>query len=166
MPPTAKGVIGGLAEGVAVPPFHWMDAPAVADDEAPDIQVLGQGRSFHRGKGARFAREVQAQLAQMIDQTLATLEVPDFGITILRHGGYRIVSEDKTQDELEVSGVDYGENLSKALENPWKIRGFWHYGVEVAPNFASFYALPAGLVRRHRGGGNQPLHRFSRLQHL
>jgi hypothetical protein len=54
-------------------------------------------------------------LAQVVDQSLATLEVPDFGITVRRHGGYRIVSEGKTQDDLDMSGMDYGENLSKAL---------------------------------------------------
>src|SRR6266542_601201 len=40
--PAAQCVLGGLAGGGSIPAFHGVDAPAVADDEAANIQRLGE----------------------------------------------------------------------------------------------------------------------------
>ena len=85
VPPAAQEDLGGRALGAAVPAFHRMDAPAVADGAVAEHEWLGQRRA--RGGGERHVveRDRRVECGQVAAQFVNGAEAGDAGIG--RHGG-------------------------------------------------------------------------------
>ena len=78
--PAAEGVLGRLAVGGAVPPFHRVNAPAVADDETADINRLRQRRLLGGGEDSFVAREMQAEVQQVPPKRRHVFEMADLRV--------------------------------------------------------------------------------------
>ena len=60
-----------------------MDAPAIADREAADLDRLGQRRALRGREHALVDRQVQAQLGQALAERRDVFELRDLGVHAL-----------------------------------------------------------------------------------
>jgi hypothetical protein len=79
MVPPADRVLGGLAVGRAVPAFHRVDAPAVADDEPADVHWLRERAARGGGEDLGVDGQVRPDRAQVRGERRDVLQVSDLG---------------------------------------------------------------------------------------
>jgi len=72
-------MVAGLAHHIAIPTLHGVDTPAVADDEATNVQLLCQRRSPRRRQDASVAGNLQTQSRQAIQNAWTSLKCPILG---------------------------------------------------------------------------------------
>ena len=79
VPPATQCVGRRRAVGIGVPAFHRMNAPAIADRKAADVERRRQRRAFRRGQNPIVDRQLKPQLRQPGTQSVGVLELGDFG---------------------------------------------------------------------------------------
>ena len=78
MLPAAKRVLGGLTVGCAIPAFHRMNAPSIADDEITNIERGGKRTSLLGRQNALIHRQRKPQLREPCFNRAYVLQMSNF----------------------------------------------------------------------------------------